>query len=410
MSDQTAADDIYRLDCKIRPYEWGSRSFIAELQGRAPTVSPEAELWIGAYGPSQSSVMVGAGSVALSDLIELNPERAIGVDTIRRFGPSLPFLMKVLAAEQPLSLQVHPSRAWAAKRFPEEQAEGIAKDSPVRLYQDSNHKPELLCALTTFQALCGFAPIAESIAMLNKLGGECGDMLRGRLELVAESHGTVKELVEAILRRTLDVGPVISRCREVLTRPEGLHPDLFRKFEWCVALADMYPGDPAAAISLLMNFVTLNRGDSLQLPAGVMHAYLHGAGIEVMAASDNVLRAGLTSKTIAVEELLQVVNFQSSPNPAISAPALEHLHTYESPSREFKLVAIRRLSKPLTLQLIGPGLVICTSGPMSLQSNSTKIGLQTGEAAFVLASAAEVVIEGAGELFLATTGEADVPL
>jgi mannose-6-phosphate isomerase len=328
----------------------------------------------------------------------------LGADTLKRFGPALPFLMKILAVELPLSLQVHPSRDRAAMRFAEEQNAGLGNDDPSRLYQDANHKPELLCALTTFSALCGFAPITESVALFDGLGGECANALSARLRAIGASHGTLQSLVEAVLRRTYEVGPVISRCREVLENSNPIEPDLFQKLHWCVALADLYPGDPAAVVSLLMNLVTIHNGESIGLPAGVLHAYLRGAGIEVMAASDNVLRAGLTSKVVAVEELLQVVDFQPSQHLVVPASILERLHTYESPSDEFNLSVIRPGSEMLQHAVTGPELVVCVSAAVSLRSAFTHVVLRPGEAAFVMACASEVSITGAGELFLATTG------
>jgi mannose-6-phosphate isomerase len=304
-----------------------------------------------------------------------------------------------------LSLQVHPSRGWAERRFAEEQDAGVAKDDPCRLYQDSNHKPELFCALTIFRALCGFAPIEETTAMLNVLGGDCAHELAARLAGPANSSDNLQSLISQMLRRTLDVGPIVSRCREVVARSEPVDDHLRQKFKCCIALADMYPADPAAVISLLMNLVTLRRGDSIRISAGVLHAYLDGAGVEVMSASDNVLRAGLTPKLVAVDELLQVVDFRSVTNPVISTPSFEHLHTYESPSDDFQVTVIRCYSKKLQHPVKGPELLVCVSGELTVRSRFTTVILVPGDAAFVMACARTVTIEGTGELFVATTGK-----
>ncbi|MEU3570630.1 mannose-6-phosphate isomerase, class I, partial [Kitasatospora sp. NPDC036755] len=154
----------------VRRYAWGSPTAIPALTGTAPDGTPQAELWLGAH-PSAPSLLLGDGAPRpLDELIDADPDGLLGADTVRRFGPALPFLLKVLAADRALSLQVHPTRAQAEAGYAAEQARGLAPDAPERVFKDRGHKPELLCALGDFEALCGFRPAAATARLLDALG------------------------------------------------------------------------------------------------------------------------------------------------------------------------------------------------------------------------------------------------
>ncbi|GAB3397202.1 mannose-6-phosphate isomerase, class I [Schumannella luteola] len=277
-----------------RDYAWGSTTAIAELLGTTPSGGPEAELWLGAHPGSPARLVDGTGT--LLDVVD----------------GRLPFLLKVLAAGSPLSLQAHPTPQQAEEGFAREEEAGVALDDPTRNYKDSFHKPELIYALSSsFRALCGFRATAETRAVLADAAGDAAiaDLIErlgddAQLRPVFEWLITRGEGVDAL------IAAVVSASAAESAR--GLSWDTVR------LLADAYPGDPGIVISLLINTVELTPGEVLYLPAGNIHAYLGGLGIELMASSDNVLRGGLTPKHVDVPELLSVLDFRPLPVPYLA--------------------------------------------------------------------------------------------
>jgi mannose-6-phosphate isomerase len=381
------------LQCTVQSYEWGSASFIPSLLGVEPSGQPQAELWMGAH-PSAPSLVDGE---SLADIITRDPESTLGVFAVERFGPQLPFLMKVLASERPLSLQAHPSRARAIQRFAEEDAEGLDRASPFRSYRDSNHKPELICALTEFEALCGFRSVDETLALLQRLDDDAACDL---IELLsdADSSTALRSAVEDLIRRRVPIDDVVAACRRQVG--QALSTPHSGPFRWCVTLADSYPGDPGAVISLLMNYVALQPGEALCLPSGNLHAYLRGAGIELMANSDNVLRGGLTSKHIDIDELLTVVDWHPLDDPVIRPIKSHGIATYPSPSDEFVLHRIGVGGEPIAPSVVGPEILICIRGNVALDD----VAMAQGSVVFVPASAGAYVLSGHGEVYRATVG------
>lgn len=362
------------LETVIQPYAWGSRTFIPHLQGRAPSERPEAELWLGAHAAAPSRVVRDGAPRSLIDVIAADREREVGPGQ-----DALPFLLKVLAAETPLSIQAHPSLEQARAGYAREEAAGIPRDAAHRCYRDANHKPELICALTPFSALCGFRTLDETRALFAALD----------LEPPRDVRGTF----EAWLAGSQPVDDVIAACRA--------HP-LVIEAAWATRLADLYPGDVGAACSLLMNLVELAPGEALYLPAGNLHAYLRGAGVEVMASSDNVLRGGLTPKHIDVPELLRVVDFSGGPVPVVrprAEPGGEEI--YDTPAPEFRLsrIALRR-DTPFSPARRGPEILLCTGGELAVGG----LRLASGQAAFVPAGDPPYEASGEGTLFRATPG------
>ncbi|RIK05401.1 MAG: mannose-6-phosphate isomerase, class I, partial [Acidobacteria bacterium] len=294
---------MYPLRGTVRHYSWGSHTALAELTGRpAPTQEPEAELWLGAHPVAPATVDAGDATVPLCDLIARDPEGQLGPDCARQFDGRMPFLLKVLAAEQPLSLQAHPSRAQAREGFARENAAGIPLDAPHRNYRDDNHKPEMVVALSRFEALAGFRPPAETVEFLRDLGvsevtpyaSELGDNLDAtglRALFTAWMTLPTKSLVGL-------TDAVLTGCGRYLEARSGSEDEFTAAARTALELGLAYPEDPGVLASLLLNRVSMEPGDALFLPAGNLHAYLRGTAVEIMASSDNVLRGGLTSKHV----------------------------------------------------------------------------------------------------------------
>ncbi|ARZ69810.1 mannose-6-phosphate isomerase, class I [Streptomyces sp. HU2014] len=379
-----------RLANTVRPYAWGSTTAIPELLGTAPTGEPQAELWMGAHPGAPSRVDRGAGPVPLCDVIGEAPEAELGADTVRRFGPRLPFLLKLLAAASPLSLQVHPGLDRAKAGFAEEEARGIPHDAPHRNYKDANHKPELLCALTPFDGLCGFRAPAETAALLAALDVDSlkpyVDLLHARPEADA-----LREVLTAVLgadhTAMAETAEAAGAAAERLAAEDGPHRAAYAAYAF---IARHYPGDPGVVAAMLLNHVRLNPGEGLYLGAGVPHAYLDGLGVEVMANSDNVLRCGLTPKHVDIPELLRVVRFESTV-PAVLRPEADAggEEVYATPVAEFRLsrqVFAPASETPAGLPTGAPQILLCTAGTAVLTADDgTRLTLRQGESAFARA-------------------------
>lgn len=389
-----------RLLGRIRPYAWGSRTQIAALQGRpTPSAGPEAELWLGAHPDDPSLLADGVeGGGSLLAAIEADPEGMLGAAVVKRFGPRLPYLLKLLAAERPLSLQAHPDLAQARAGYAAEEAAGVPRGAEGRTYADPNHKPELLVAVSEFVALCGFRPVAESAALLDGLRlpalAPTVEQLRSS-ELRAAVHGLYALDADA---RTALVKRVAAASR-TLAGPE---------YAEAAALADRYPGDVGVLVSLLLNRVVLRPGEAIYMPAGNPHAYLRGVGVEIMASSDNVLRGGLTPKHVDVPELLRVLRYTELPEPRLAAaPAGEGVVWWPVPVPDFRLARASLAGGRVALpgpEEPSPRIVFCLTGEVRVGGAGGELTLRGGDAAFVPAREPQVTAEGTGELFQATTG------
>ncbi|MFI5890819.1 mannose-6-phosphate isomerase, class I [Actinoplanes sp. NPDC051513] len=378
---------VYPLTGVIRPYAWGSHTAIAELQGRpSPTEAPEAELWLGAHPDDPSTVGGAAGDVSLSTLIAGSPKDQLGEQVMAEFGPRLPFLLKVLAAGAPLSLQAHPDRAYAREAFARQQAD----PSLPRNYTDANHKPEMLVALTPFEALCGFRAPGQAADTLESLAIPS-------LEPVIKSlrDGDLRSAVEALLTWPEDDRNALTAA----VRESGVS-------ELAAGLADRYPGDPGVLVALLLNHVRLQPGEAIWMPAGNLHAYVKGLGVELMAASDNVLRGGLTPKRVDVAELLKVLRFEVLDDPVLkSAEVAPGILTWPVPIPDFVLyrLDLDGAGPPLEVPAEGPRIILATSGDLFAGESvdGTPIELTRGDAAFAPASAGKIKLAGTGQAFVA---------
>ena len=390
---------VLPLSGAIRPYAWGSRTVIAQLQGRrSPSDGPEAELWLGAHPGDPSTVAGPQGPVSLGEAIAADPQGQLGADVVNEFGARLPYLLKVLAADAPLSLQAHPNAEQARAAYAAQQAD---PDAP-RNYTDAFHKPEMLVALTPFEALCGFRRTEVSAAVLRALG------LPGLAPVVARLQDGVAGLSGAV--RTLLTWPQQERAALVqdVVRAAGARPadDPYAgDFALAVQLAEHYPGDPGVLVALLLNHVRLAPGEAIWMPAGNLHAYLRGAGIELMAASDNVLRGGLTPKRVDVDELLRVLRFEVLDEVVLPAVQVTPgIVTWPVPAREFVL---HRVSvdggAPVVLPVVGPRVVVGVRGEVRVgDSQGVTVAVPAGSAAYAAAAAGQVTVTGSGEVFVAS--------
>ncbi|MGH8888354.1 MAG: mannose-6-phosphate isomerase, class I, partial [Acidothermaceae bacterium] len=284
---------VHRMVNSVMPYAWGSRDGIATLQGRRVSSQPEAELWIGAH-PQAPSVLEGpSGLRDLGALVESAPDEVLGADVVARFGSRLPFLLKVLSAAEPLSLQVHPNDAVARERFDAEEAAGVERSAAARSYRDPYAKPEMLVALTDFELLLGFRPAREAAATLRGLGVR-------QLETIAEALEGGMATGDAFL--AIVDWPHDERRQLVADVRAAAANSGDERAPWLTMLADRYPEDPGVAGVLLLNYLRLQEWQGVFAAPGQIHAYLQGTGVEIMGSSDNVVRGGLTPKHIAIEE------------------------------------------------------------------------------------------------------------
>ena len=389
---------MWELTCAVRHYPWGSRTVIPELLGQpSPADRPHAELWVGAH-PDDPSLLPDGGS--LDKAIAADPGTLLGDRVAERFGARLPFLLKVLAADTPLSLQAHPTMEQAQAGYAAEEAAGIPPEDPTRTFRDPFHKPELLLALTTFEALCGFRPIEGSLHCLAKL-----EVPELKPTIAALARGGLRSVILQLL--TLDPEPRTQLVEAVAASAsrfvEAGDPEFINTYTWAARLAAAYPGDPGVVISLMCNHLKLAPGEAVFLPAGNLHAYLSGAGIEVMASSDNVLRGGLTGKHVDLAALIEVLDFTDGRIPVLQPVPGAGGMRYPVPVDDFDLTrAELREDEPATLTTPGPQVILCTEGRAVLASADGELVLEKGRSAFVPAGAA-VSARGAAVLFRATT-------
>jgi mannose-6-phosphate isomerase len=382
------------------PYAWGSRTAIAELTGRTESSAPEAELWMGAHPMAPSRLERGGVVRRLDEVIAENPDAELGAAVHAAFGPRLPFLLKVLAAAQPLSLQAHPTEALAREGFEEEERRGIARDAPTRNYRDPHHKPELVCALTPFDTLSGFRAPREIAALARAIGADAFTEAMSPLVGTFDADG-VSAAFRAVMELSGDaVERIVDACREHVRRGGE-----FREACACaVTLAELYPRDVGVVCALMLNRVRLAPGEAMYLGAGNLHAYLGGVAIEIMASSDNVLRGGLTKKHVDVPELLRVLDFaHHAPNIIRPQPAAHGERTYETPAREFRLSVLELSpeSPPIVCIPEGPEILLSTSGRVSITSLDDPTELTKGASVFIGASSAAYQVHGAGTVYRA---------
>ena len=400
-----------------QPYAWGSHTAIAELQGRpAPTAQPEAELWMGAHPAGPSGVDRPGGRTTLAALIAADPAGELGAGVAARFGGRLPFLLKVLAAEHSLSIQVHPSRAQAEAGFRAENERGLPLGDKSRNYADDWPKPEILCALTRFEILAGLRSTADAAALLGALDVPALGPLAAGLSRTADP-AALAEVLATVLTwpaagRADLVGAVTAGCQRVAAQG-GAYAAA------CAAtgrIAADHPGDLGVVASLLLRHAVLEPGTAVFMPAGGLHAYLHGTGVELLANSDNVVRAGLTGKHVDVPELLKLVDPGAEVPVIEPRPAGGSICRYDAPAPEFRLyravlggAAERGPGGTAPGEALpgtgGPRLVLCTEGAAVLRSGPDTLPLAHGQSCFLSAADEPVRAAGPAVLFIAACGD-----
>jgi len=387
----------------IQEYAWGSRTAILELLGQSvPADKPQAELWMGTHPKAPSQVFADGLWRSLPEVIQESPEETLGQEVAARFSNKLPFLFKVLAAAKPLSIQAHPDKEQAGQGFARENELGIPLDAPHRNYRDDNHKPEILCALTPFWALNGFRQIEETLSLIEEA------RIPGLAEIVSSlrSHPNrdgLKKFFKDLM--TTDSGKQRKIVEQAVNSAEKrTHEESV--WTWMIKLNAEYPGDMGVLSPIFLNLVRLEPQQAMYLPAGELHGYLEGVGIELMANSDNVLRGGLTPKHIDVQELLAVLNFTDGDLNILSPENLTPGEAIYSTEAEEFVLSVIRIKKAAPFSSPGDRsveMMMCTEGEVSVTDLSAGdiTRLTRGISIIVPAAVRQYSIEGDGILYKA---------
>lgn len=427
--------NLFRLANPIQEYAWGSDTLIFEIFGWPQTGQPAAEVWLGAHESAPSLVSAGRQSsdlpsyyfqaqaqaqaqaeaqvpaqnaprldtlTPLGTLLRTDPDFMLGRAVTDEYGPRLPYLLKILAAGRPLSLQVHPKPHLARAGFQRENAQEIPLTSALRNYKDASHKPEMLIALTKFEGLCGFRRPQRILELLEPLAGATVLAMKKALTAAPNATGIEQALRLTLALRDVDcsgeLSETIESIAEVVRAQCERGERISRGHLTAIDLAVQYPGDPGALVSLMLNRTSLLPGESVYLGAGQIHAYLGGLGVEVMASSDNVLRAGLTPKRVDVAELMTATDFAPA---APTRPTLRSvpggLTQYRSPAAEFAILQGKVVGTTLVTQS-GPRVVLCLSGVLTATA-------ALGESHVLSPGQSLFVPHGAGDLTLITDGD-----
>lgn len=387
---------MYRLTGVIKEYDWGDDAAIAGILGHEPPGQPEAEYWLGAH-PAAPSRIEGR-DLTLDAMIADSMNDAVGDAVWEKFS-GIPFLLKILAASKPLSIQAHPNLDQARAGFAAEDRAGIDLAASNRNYRDKNHKPELICAITPFETKCGFRSVTETRDLVSSFSGDLPEQLLTALAEPGEGETTEGDLLAGAVRWLLDLPTdvaasfadlVVEQAEQLIS--DGRVPERFRtEIEWSIKIGAAFPGDIGVVVALLLNHVSLAPGQAIFLQAGNLHSHLQGVGVELMANSDNVLRGGLTPKHVDVDELLRVVDYEPSAAP-VQIPE-GPIHRFESPVPEFGLTRLSSADGageaalgPADFTVDGPEILLVTGGRISVASDSDTLVLAQGDAAFLTPS------------------------
>jgi len=383
---------MYKMNNSLQHYAWGSKTALSERFGIPnPAALPIAEMWMGAHPRSSSTINIGGEQRTLREVIDEQPIRMLGEAVAARFG-ELPFLFKVLSAAQPLSIQVHPAKAAAEAGFARENAAGIPLDAPERNYKDANHKPELVYALTSFQAMNGFRERHEMVALLATISGAHPHIARF---LETPDDANLATLFSTLLALH---GSEKSRALAILHAARQTQEG--EPWQTLNAIADVYPDDSGLFSPLLLNVVTLQPGEAMFLDAETPHAYLHGVALEIMANSDNVLRAGLTPKFMDVPELLANLAFHAKPADGLRLEPLstDDTQRFPVPVDDFSFAVHTLSATEHTLNQPSAAVLFCIEGEATLTRADERLTLRPGESCFVPACDAPIQVTGRGRL------------
>ncbi|MEO3756669.1 mannose-6-phosphate isomerase, class I [Mycobacterium sp. B14F4] len=407
---------MYLLRGAVRTYAWGSRTAIAEFTGRpSPTTHPEAELWFGAHPGDPAMLNTDDGERSLLEALRDDPEGQLGATVCARFGETLPFLVKVLAADEPLSLQAHPSADQAVEGFERENKLGIPVSAPTRNYRDRSHKPELIVALGQFEALAGFRPAGRTVELMRALAVTDLDPFVNLLSGQSDADGLRALFTTWITAPQPDLDVLVPAVIEgAIQYVCSGRSEFAAEAKTVLELGERYPGDAGVLASLLLNRITLSPGEGIYLPAGNLHAYLNGVGVEVMANSDNVLRGGLTPKHVDVPELLRVLDFTPATDavvrPRVAEDGIESV--YDTPAPEFAVSVLHidgdRIGHEIDApsRHDGPQILLCTEGSTVVHAKGGTVTLERGSAAWVAADDGPIRLAAScpTNLFRATVG------
>ncbi|MEX9252327.1 mannose-6-phosphate isomerase [Pseudenterobacter timonensis] len=383
---------MQKLINSVQNYAWGSQTALTELYGIAnPDQLPMAELWMGAHPKSSSKITDASGERSLREAIEADKTRLLGAQVAERFG-ELPFLFKVLCADQPLSIQVHPNKKASEIGFAKENAAGIPLDAAERNYKDPNHKPELVFALTPFLAMNAFREFSQIVSLLQPVAGAHQAIAHFLENPNAER---LSQLFASLLNMQ---GEEKSRALAILQA--ALDKETGEPWETIRLIAKFYPDDSGLFSPLLLNVVKLNPGEAMFLFAETPHAYLQGVALEVMANSDNVLRAGLTPKYIDIPELVANVKFEAKPaSELLTQPVQNGAELdFPIPVADFAFSLHQLSGKEESLAQSSAAILFCVEGEATLSKNDTRLQLKAGESAFIGADESPVSVSGTGRL------------
>lgn len=392
------------IDPVLQHYAWGSTTAIPETLGTVPDGTPVAEAWYGAHPSAPSPVGTDGTRTTLDRLVTQDPHGVLGDDVALRFGGRLPYLLKVIAAAAPLSLQVHPTVEQAVAGYAAEEERGVPLDDPRRSYRDRNHKPELVYALSHFEALVGFRAARRTAEILEGIDHPVAQRLRDVVAADPSADGVRTAFTELVAPATRPSPSEVDELAEIFAHRLREGSPSPRTDRAVSTLARAYPGDPGAVTAVLLNPVTLRPGEACFVPAGAVHAYLQGSAVEVMANSDNVLRAGLTPKHVDIPELLRTVDCVAAP-PIRIAPerSFDATEVFYAPVDDFEL-SVTRLTdgRPARLPGGGPRIVLCLEGACRLSGDNGRLELASGRAVFVSADDGPLVVQGFGRLVQAS--------
>jgi mannose-6-phosphate isomerase len=394
---------IRLLKNTIQTYDWGSYTAIADLLGEtSPSAKPQAELWMGAHPKAPSLVEAGGVWSSLITRIEENPMGILGESVSKKFNNRLPYLFKVLAASRPLSIQAHPTPEQARAGFQRENEAGIPLNAAHRNYRDDLHKPEILCALMPFWALNGFRRIDEIVSNMNRCCPKGMTSEINGLKNRPDSGGLKKFFESMMTLATERKEPVIKEA--VASARNGSKDDDMLK--WILSIHQEYPSDIGVLSPLYLNLVCLSPGEAMFLPAGQLHAYLEGLGMELMANSDNVLRGGLTPKHVDVSELLKTLRFEGK-TVKILLPEEQAggEKIYRSQAKEFVL-SVLSVKEGLSFTSRGPrsaDILICTDGQATIinMGSDESLPVKKGESVIIPAAVKRYAVQGRATVYKA---------
>lgn len=390
------------LENQVQPYAWGSTSAIQNLLNAGGNDdTPWAELWIGAHPKAPSNVILNNEKIPLDTLVRRYPEKILGAEAAGKFDGTLPFLFKVLAAAQPLSIQAHPDKTMAKDGFDRENRLAIPMDAPHRNYRDPWPKPEVICAVEPFVALNGFRP-AESI--IEWFEAFCPEALSEQIQMLKKSpdESGIQTMFKSLIRMAPErKNMIVDTAAVKAAQSDTMEAD------WVARLSRYYPGDIGVLSPLFLNIVQLEPATAMFLPPGRMHAYLEGVGIELMANSDNVLRGGLTGKHVDPEELMRAVRFSPSSVEILRPVAKNSWERYYDTPAEAFVLSVMHSDKQNNCRSSGDHgleILLCMDGRTEIvdRSQNTTLPVTKGQSVLIPACAGPYEIQGEGWFFKAS--------